>query len=147
MRTVGVIFSVLMVFAVSLLALLVGALATNIVISTKSRTGDLDLFSILATIVLIGFGGWGIASGVGIIKMREWARTSMLAFGIVLLAIAVYGAGKMVLDPSVGVTHLEVAYLGSIRVEMMGFLAWFAALGGFWLYFFDRNSVKTRFTR
>jgi hypothetical protein len=147
MRTIGVIFSALMIFVVSLLALLLGALATNIVISTKTRTGALDLFTILIAIVSFAMCGWGFACGVGIVKRREWARTSMLAFGAILLAIAVLGTAKMVLDPTVGLSYLESAYLGSIRPELIPFLACFAAPGGFWLYFFTRNSLKTQFSR
>jgi hypothetical protein len=146
-RTVGMIFSVVMVFIVSLLSLLAGALAANIVISFKNRTGQLDLFPILATIVLIGFGGWGVTAGFGIIKLRERARTSVLAFSTVLLAIAACGTAKMVVDPSFGLSYLEGVYLGSIRVEIAAFLVWFAALGGFWLYFFTRNNVRTQFSR
>lgn len=125
------VFSAVMVFVVSLLALSFGVLATYIAIATKHRTGNLDPFWIVATIVLVGFGGWGIVSGVGIVTMRKWVRISMLAFGAILLASAVFGTVKMVLDPRVGVTSLEGA----------------ATLGSFWLYFFNKNSAKTQFSR
>lgn len=147
MGKVGVIFSALMVLVVAALALLFGALATHIAISTGIRTGDLDLFAILATIALIGFGGWGIASAVGIVKMRKWARISILAFGAISLAVAILGTAKMVLDPAFGISYLEGVYMGSIRAEIMALLAWLAGLGGFWLYFFNRSNIKARFSR
>lgn len=101
----------------------------------------------MATIVLVGLAGWGVASAVGIVTMRKWVRIPMLAFGAILLASAFFGTVKMVVDPHVGFTSLEGIPLGSIRVEMMVFLAWLATLGGFWLYFFNKNSVKTQFSR
>jgi hypothetical protein len=136
-----------MIFVISLLAFLFGALATNIVIWTETRMGYLDLFPILIAIGSFATCGWTVACGVAMLKMRAWARTSALAFGAILLAITVAGAVKMILDPTAGVLYLEGAYVGSTRPEMIALLVWFAVLGGLWLYFFTRNRVKARFIR
>jgi hypothetical protein len=147
-RTAGIIFSAVMIYIVGLITFLFGGVTMSMAISDASGAGSargyFGPFAIPAAIVLIGLGGWGIASGVGIGKMREWARISMLAFGAILFVIAVFGMLEMILDPHAGVTYLEGVYAGSIRVEMMAFFAWLAALGGFWLYFFSRNSVKVQ---
>jgi hypothetical protein len=74
-------------------------------------------------------------------------RISMSAFRAILFSVAIFGTAKILLDPRVGVSYLEGAYLGSVRAEMMALFAWLAGLGGFWLYFFNRNTVKTRFSR
>jgi hypothetical protein len=149
-RTAGIIFSAVMIFAAGLITFLFGALTMwmGIAYSTRpdSRPGYFGSFAIPAAAVLIGLGGWGISSGVGIVKMREWARISMLAFGAIFVVIAAFGALEIALDPRVGVTYLEGNYVGSIRPEMMAFYGVIAALGVFWLGFLSRNSVKARFS-
>ena len=69
----------------------------------------------------------------------------MLAFGAIFFVIAAFGALEMVLDPYVGVSYMDGAYMGSIRPEMMAFYGVVTALGAFWLYFFSRKSVKAQF--
>jgi hypothetical protein len=149
-RTAGIIFSALMIFTVGLITLLFGAftvfMAISYAIATSSAAGFFGPLAIPVAVVLIGFGGWGVASGVAVAKMRGWARISMLAFGAIFVAIAAFGALKMALDPQLGVSYLEGVYLGSIRPEMTAFYGVLAALGVFWLYFFSGNSVKARFS-
>jgi hypothetical protein len=143
---IGVIFSTLKIFTVSLPIFLLGALATHVVIFSASRIG-VDPLSILIAIASFAISGWGVACGVGMLKMRKWTRTSVMAFAAILLIITIAGATKMIFDRTFGVTYLEGVYVGSSRPEMIALLAWFAALGGFWLYFFTRNTTKTRFVR
>jgi hypothetical protein len=144
-HTVGIIFSAVMVFTIGLVAFCFGVLEMSMAISNTPGTGDFGAYPIAAAIVLIGLGGWGIASGLGIAKMREWARISMFALGAIFVVIAVFGSLEMARDPQVGVSYTEGVYMGSIRPEMMAFYAVLAALGVFWLLFFSRNSVKVRF--
>jgi len=149
-HTAGIIFSAVMVFIIGLITSLFGALTMSVAITNTSGTGFapgyFGSFTIPAAIALIALGGWGIASGLGIVKMREWARKSMLAFGAILFVIAVFAALELVLDPDAGVYSLEGIYMEGIRVELIAFFAWLAALGAFWLYFFSSNSVKARFS-
>jgi hypothetical protein len=148
-RTAGIIFSAVMIFTAGLITILFGAMTMFMAISyalgTGGVRGDLGASAISAAVVSIGLGGWGIASGVGTAKMREWARISMLAFGAISVVIAAFGALQMALDPSAGVTYMEGHYLGSIRPEMMAFYVALSALGVFWLYFFSRDGVKAQF--
>jgi hypothetical protein len=146
-HTVGVIFSAVMVFTAGLVTLFFGAMTMSLAVLNERGTASAPggSFAIPLAIVLIGLGGWGIATGVAIVKMKAWARVSMLAFGALLFAIAACGALEMVRNPYVGVSYIEGAYMGSIRPEMMAFYGVLAALGAFWLYFFSRNIVKVRF--
>ena len=145
-RTAVIVLSSVVIFTVGLITSLFGAL--NIISDMNGRgsaAGYFGSFTIPAAIALIGLGGWGVASGVGISKMKEWARISMLAFGAIFFVIAAFGALEMVLDPYVGVSYMDGAYMGSIRPEMMAFYGVVTALGAFWLYFFSRKSVKAQF--
>jgi len=148
----GIIFSAVTVFISGLITLLFGALTMLTAISNTSGTGfapryfgSFTIPEIPAAIILIALGGWGIASGFGIVKGREWARKSMLAFGAILFVIAVFGALGLILDPGAGVMSLEGIYMGGIRPDIMALFVWLAGLGAFWLYFFVSDSVKARF--
>jgi hypothetical protein len=143
-RTVGIIFSAVIVFIAGLITFFFGAMTMSLAIMNERGTASAPGGS-FAIPLAIGLGGWGIASGLGIVKMREWARISMLALGVILFAIAVFGAMEMARYPNVGVSYMEDAYIGSIRPEMMAFYGVVAALSVFWVFFFSRNSVKARF--
>jgi hypothetical protein len=152
-RTIGMILSAVMVFVVSAIALLLGALAASGILlgladhSPLARDQAAGYFlAIAAAAVFIGLGGWGIATGVGIIQASEWARISLLVFGAIFLVGPAFGSLAMILDPRAGVTYIEGAYLGSIRPEMAAFYGALAALGVFWLCFFSSKSVKARFS-
>jgi hypothetical protein len=146
-RTVGIIFSAVMIFTVGLVTFLFGAMMMYFAVLNELGTASAfgGSFAIPLAVVLIGLGGWGIAAGVATVKMKEWARISMLVFGAILFVIAAFGALEMARDPYVGVSYIEGAYMGSIRPEMMVFYGVLAVVGAFWLYFFSRNSVKAQF--
>jgi len=145
MRTAGIILSALTVFALGLVAFLVGAwmASTNF----SDRPGFLWSYTLPVAAGLMTFGGWWVASGLGLARMKAWAKISMLAIGAFLLVAAAFGALDMVLDPSAGVTYLfEGTDRASFRPEMTAFYALLAAFGTFWLIFFSRSSIKSRFS-
>jgi hypothetical protein len=150
--TTGIIFSAVTVFIIGLLTLLFGALTMSAAIASTTGTdfaprylGPFTIPEIPAAIALIAVGGWGIACGLAIVKRREWARKSMLAFGAIVFVVAIFGALGLILDPGAGVMSLEGIYMGGIRPELMALFVWLAGLGAFWLYFFVSKSVKERF--
>jgi hypothetical protein len=155
-RTAGIISSAVVVFIGSAVAMLLGALVASIAISKYPNWtspaggvgGVFGYYVMAASIIVIGLGGWGIASGVGILNARPWARTSMLVFGAILLVVVIPAALEMVVDPHVGIVspYLESPYRVNMRAEMMAFYGLLAMLGGFWLYFFNKKSVKAQFS-
>jgi hypothetical protein len=145
-RTVGIVFSAVMVFTAGLVTFLFGTMTMYLAIVNERGTASAPGGSsaIPLAIILIGLGGLGVATGVAIVKLKAWARISMLAFGAILCVIAAFGALEMALDPYAGVSIYE-GMMGSIRPEMMVFYGVLAAFGVFWLYFFSRNTVKAQF--
>jgi hypothetical protein len=149
-RTAEIIFLAVLVFMGSAVTMSLGALmAWKAIIDypnwTSPAGGFFGYYVMAASIVVIGLGGWGIASGVGILNARQWARVSMLVFGAISLLVAIPGALEMFLDSRAGVSYLEGGYLGSIRPEMMALYGCLAAFGVFSLYFLNKKSVKSQF--
>jgi hypothetical protein len=149
-RTAEIIFLAVLVFTGSAVTMSLGAsMAWEAIIDypnwTSPAGGFFEYYVMAASIIVIGLGGWGIASGVGVLNARQWARISMLILGAISLRIAILGALKMFLDPRAGVSYLEDSYLGSIRPEMMALYGCLAAFGAFSLYFLNKESVKSQF--
>jgi hypothetical protein len=144
MRIAAIIFSAVTIFAAGLVTLTVGVL----ILFTEFSDGPSFAGSLTIPVAagLLAWGGWCIASGLGIQKMRPWARISMLAVGSSLLLASASGWLDLFLDPHAGVTYMEGAYLGSARPELMIFYAVLAVLGMFWILFFSSGRVKSRFS-
>ncbi|MGC1105300.1 MAG: hypothetical protein WA876_02065 [Candidatus Acidiferrales bacterium] len=149
-RTAEIVFLAVPVFVGSAVTMSLGALmAWEGIISypnwTSPAGGFFGYYAMAASIIIIGLGGWGIASGVGILNTRQWARISTLIFGTISLLIAILGALEMFLDPRAGVSYMEGVYMGSVRPDMMALYGCLAAFGAFSLYFFNKKSVKSQF--
>ncbi len=90
-RSGGVTFSAVVVLIGSSLTILFGALMALAILWTPNAGQAANLpipigYVVTAeAIVFFGFGGWGIASGVGLIKLRQWSRVSMMIYGAILL--------------------------------------------------------------
>jgi hypothetical protein len=152
-RSGGITFSAVVVLLGSVFAILCGGIAVlgSIMASTAalatSAPMDFRYIAIAEAIFYVGFGGWGIASGVGLINTRQWARISMLVFAGLLLLFSLPAclAFAIIRFPESGDPNLPANFMAMIRVGMAMVFALIAALGGFWLYFFNKKSVKEQF--
>jgi hypothetical protein len=152
-RSGGITFSAVVVFLGSSLAILFGAFAVlGSLIASHAGLGtaapmDFRYVAIIEAIFYLGFGGWGIASGIGLINTKEWARISMLVFACLLLLFS--GPPALVIAfvrlPQPGDPNLPANFMAMMRVGTVIFLGLIAALGVCWLYFFNKKSVKAQF--
>src|SRR5215831_20883735 len=145
-RSTGVPASAVLVIVGSALTLLCAAMMLfGSAFESKSNpaaNAPVDLGTILTVeaVVVFGFGGWGLASGIGLLYLKQWARISLLIYAGLLVCVSLPAAALMAVislphDPS-----LPVNFMPAIRVGMAFFYGMFAALGGFWLYFFNKRS-------
>jgi hypothetical protein len=156
-RSGGVTFSAVLVFIGSAFTLLTGMLAalgtllasrvTPAAANMANFPSFMKYFAIVEAIFFLGFGGWGIASGVGLINTKEWARISMLVFGAILLVTALPAALVMAVMPLSGANNpnLPENFMLVMRLGIGSFYGLVGALGIFWLYFFNKKTVKAQF--
>jgi hypothetical protein len=153
-RSTGVTISAVLVFFGSAMALLVGLLAVAALklaphgsIPTPFFRGALIFDGALD----LAFVAWGIASGVGLLRLRQWARISMLVFSGIMI---VFSLIPMLIIPfiplQVGAEGTEVGRVPPnfglfFRIGIVVFYGFFVALGAFWLYLFNKRSVKDQF--
>jgi hypothetical protein len=153
-RTVGVTVSAVFVFIGSGLTLLFVAFACVGLWAIWSGASGSEMaeqppfvkqFMLFSVGLVLGAAAWGIASGVGLLRLREWARVSMLVFSA-LLALFCLGSILFVwflpLPPNPEIPAQQMRF---IHFGLTLFYGLFAAVGVGWLYFFNTNSVKEQF--
>jgi hypothetical protein len=116
--------------------------------------GDTPQLSKVAGVFLVLFmlalAIWGIATGINLLHLREWARISMLVFSGFLLVISLPGIVMMLLvplpaPPGVADPELMQRVMAATRVGMVVVYGLLAVLGGWWLYFFNSRAAKDQF--
>jgi hypothetical protein len=157
-RPAGVTIAAVMVFIGSGLTLLsagfmIFAFAVLPVVETAPAfTRDVGL---IMSVIMLGLAGWGIATGINLLQLREWSRISMIVFSGLLLVMSVPGLLMMLVMPLAvppapayppgdampSPQHLMTA----VRVGMAVFYALLAVLGGWWIYLFNSRPIRELF--
>jgi hypothetical protein len=127
------------VIATSAFALCVGMLMTR-----TQPVGGFGRFSHASSWVWIFLGGWGVATGIGLLRKGRWARISMLVFCAILVSVGSFLFLVMLVaplrDPRGWAWELV---LGKILV--LAILSIPPTVGVRWLNYFSRGSVKSYF--
>lgn len=133
----------LLMAAVAVLGLLVGARSA----AAGSTPLPQNAFAIFAVIVYVVPAGWGIATGVGILQLRPWARISMIVmsifaiFGCVCGAIGILAAQTVLKgDPQMPPEAVRMILVMSSIIFLipLGIAIW-------WLALFTRKRVIAEF--
>ncbi|HEY0703068.1 MAG TPA: hypothetical protein VGD60_09900 [Candidatus Acidoferrales bacterium] len=153
-RPAGITIGAVLVFVGSAITLFTGALmALSFVVATPNGSLPHGFVYVAVGLVLgsVVFGGWGIASGVGLLNLREWSRISLIVFSVLLLAISVPGFFMMLLvklpvppnspDPALNEKIMTITRFGGAGVYAI--LTALAILG---LLYFKSPAVKAEFT-
>src|SRR5271163_1360802 len=156
-RPASVTIAAVVVFVGSGLALL--AAAFMLLGFAVMPAGNMPAFTrdagVIMSVLMLGLAGWGIATGISLLQLREWARISMIVFSGLLLVMAVPGLLMMLvmplptppviaIPPGEAIPPLE-HLMTAVRIFMAVFYALLALLGGWWVYFFNSRPVKEQF--
>ncbi len=152
-RSAGVTASAVVVIIGSAFTLLCGAMMVlmSAFVSGQATAAhvpqNLGPFMAIDAVLFFGFGAWGLASGIGLIYLKKWARISLLIFAgfLVCISLPTMAVIAFIALPNTHDPSLPANFMSVMRVGMVLFYAMFAALGGFWLYFFNKGSVKVQF--
>ncbi len=107
-----------------------------------------------AAAMSFGFGAWGISSAVGLLRLRNWARISTLAYSAILVGFAALVIVLVLVmplpPPPAGQfprngEFSPAEFTKSIRFFMAAFYLVPIAIGVWWLIFFTRPRVKAQF--
>lgn len=151
-RSVGITATAVVALIGSALTILFGALAIlgSFAMSLRPMPNappHLGYVIIVEAVFAFGFGGWGIASGVGLIRTKEWARISIIVFAALLMFLSL--PAMLIIAfiplPVPNDPNLPSNFATLLRTCMVIFYGLLAALAGFWLYFFNARRVKAEF--
>src|SRR5262252_3021646 len=153
----GIIASAIIALLGSVIAILFGGLMalSGLALSTSAAvpSSDQPLPSIaviaLMASVEVGFGLWGIASAMGLVRLKNWARQCFVIFGGLLAFLSFGSASGLLfaaiaqpstLPPNVSPGLYRTIILGFTVVSVIGF-----AIAIWWLVYLNRASVKAQF--
>jgi len=154
-RSIGVTVIAVLSLLGSALMFLMGVGVTLVVLlvplpQTKEFPGSPAFFKsmmLMSAFMYILPAVWGIVTGIGLFRLREWARISMIVFSVILTLVS----GCMVLGsllffiPSAVNQTADPAVLAGVRWFMVGFSLLVVGIGIWWLVFFTRTRVKQQF--
>lgn len=154
-RSAGVTTSAVVAIVASAFTFLLGAmmLLGSTVLSKSSRAAELPMnvgpILVGEAMFIFAFAAWGLATGIGLLYLKRWARISLLVFAGILAFISFFSALFIAFIPLPSLSNndpnLPAGFTSLMRVGMGLFYGAFAALGAFWLYFFNKQSVKAQF--
>jgi hypothetical protein len=94
-------------------------------------------------IMLVLFAG-GVATGIGLLYLRLWARISILVFSGALILIFGFSAVTIWLTP-LPQAGAPPAVAVAMKAVVMFFYGVFALFGVAWFYFFNRETIRQQF--
>ena len=127
------------------LAIIFNAFAVFGIFSFEAQTGghgEIGRFYHDNMVWTLLFSGWGLATGIGLLRAWRWARISALIFGGLLSVFGVFGIVALLLMPAGDISGwtLMILRTGSTLLFVIP-----VAIGLRWLIFFRRNEVKAYF--
>jgi len=154
-RSAGVTAAAIVAFLGSGLTILMGVLLVTVGLAGMAGSSVAAgqnfpphfLSAVLTTesVLYFAFAGWGIASGVGLLNLKEWARVSVLVFGSFTLATCLAAAAFVWFIPLPSTPGTPSA--GRALIEAITSLVFLAptAIATWWLVLFNLRSVRTQF--
>ena len=96
----------------------------------------------------LAFGAIGIATAVGVFRLKRWSRYSTLIFAGILVCLGLILAlvfAVMPFSPPGGQSQPLPGIAVIIKTVMALMQLAIAGLGGWWLYYFSRKAIRARF--
>ncbi len=104
--------------------------------------GEMGSFYRANMISILLFSGWGLATGIGLLRGWRWARISTLIFSALLAALGILAVVAFLRMPGGDVSGWTLVILRTIST-LLSLIP--TALGTWWLVFFNRKEVKAYF--
>jgi hypothetical protein len=152
-RSLGVTVIAALELLGSSLTLLMGVLMVVVMVFLPTRTQQniplpptaLKALLALTSLLYIFPALWGIASGVGLIRLKNWARISTIVFSVILILIGAFSGLVMLLMPMPAPNGGDPGMTASFRLVMGSFWLALMGIGIWWAVFFTRTEVRVQF--
>jgi hypothetical protein len=103
------------------------------------------IFTSFLDVILMAFSSWGVATAIGLLRLRAWARTCSVVFSalislLIVLSFLIFGA--MLLATRNSAPHPQIGFTTIAIASSYGLIAIYC---GWWAYFFQTRFVKQQF--
>jgi len=92
----------------------------------------------------------GFLTAIGLFRLKRWSRHSTIIFSAMLNLFGIFLAFTLALMPfpqvTSGTAAVDAPSFTRVKVVMAAISLATAALGGLWLYYFNRRDIKAAFT-
>lgn len=154
-RSVGVTVIVILSLLGSVFTFAMGILLLAAMIVALPARSDqfsvsptfLKVIVMMASLVYLLPAIWGIVTGVGLWRLKNWARISIVVFSVLLILVGGF-SGLMTLVapiPLIPNNPVNPSIMTGVRISMGAFMLSLAGIGVWWLVFFNRPKVKEQF--
>jgi hypothetical protein len=153
-RSIGVTASAIVALLGSLFGLLLGLVTIFAMILGHRKNPEqlgntpFALVTVLLAIMYLVPSAWGICTSVGLFRLKNWARISILIFSGLLVFTAVFSSIALALIPipTPPNSNLGPGFATEVRLGLVLLWAIPAAIAIWWLVLFTRSSVKGQFS-
>ena len=101
--------------------------------------------TIAVAVFMAGLAVWGMLTGVGILRRREWARISIVVFAAVLTIMCGTGTLTILFIPFPETARTSPELMTLVRGAIAATYAVTTAVGIWWLVLFNRRSTREYF--
>lgn len=102
--------------------------------------------AVMSSLFNLGFAGWGLATGIGLFRLKPWSRISTLVFAGFMGVGAAFAALLFLFIPLPATPNAGPGSDFIIRVMVGSFCAIPLSIAVWWLVFFTRKSVVAQFS-
>ncbi len=148
------IFAAVVAILAGLFALLVTSLGFFGILlgTTRGVSPELPPFVKNMTLAVMAFmaclSAFGVAVGIGLILLRNWARISVLIWGGLCVFFGIFGvaiAFVIPLAPPPNAPNITADSMQAVRFIILGIYGLPLVVGIWWLILFNRKTVKAQF--
>lgn len=100
---------------------------------------------ILGVLFIGGPGLWGIITGIGLWRLRPWARISTLIFSGLLIVMGLMAPLGILAIPMTPPPNTDASIMTGIKITITAFYLSLAAIGAWWMIYLTRPRVKGQF--
>jgi hypothetical protein len=111
----------------------------------ETEVPDAKVGMAFAAIILLVPAVWGIATSIGLFRVKRWARISTLIFAGLLTFMGVVTPLFVMAIPMPPQANVTPAMMSAVKGAIAGFYLMLAAVGVWWLVYFTRPGVKAQF--
>jgi hypothetical protein len=121
-----------------------GIMLAVMLTSPPPGTPAIQPAAVLGLMILVAVACWGMATAVGLFRLRSWARWSVLIFAGLLVLCGAFTALMITMIP-IPTTADTARMMPALKAGIAGFYAAMALVGVLWLIYFSRSGVRAQF--